>query len=84
MSLDEDLCNEYQFQRGKLSQLPDADLDFITLDNACYDLNDNNKLKISINLIKAWRKRCIHAESLLTKDQKEEHLKLYFSNNIKL
>ena len=78
MSSDKDLSNEYQFQRNKFGPLPDADSDFIALENAYNNLSYSKKLGIANTLIEKWRERCIHAESMLTEDQRKLHMSLYF------
>ncbi len=48
-------------------------------------LSDKEKLEAANVMINSWRKRCLHAESLLTGKQKELHMKRFFSpKHIKL
>ncbi len=78
MSLDKILCDEYQFQRNKLEPLPDSESDFIALERAYNNLSYGRKLEMANILIEGWRKRCVHAESLLTDEQKESHMRIFF------
>ncbi|MCK9198698.1 MAG: hypothetical protein M0P49_03760 [Bacilli bacterium] len=73
------ICDEYKFQRDKLSPLPDSDADFIALENTYNNLSDKQKLEAVNVMINSWRKRCLHAESLLIGKQKELHMKMFFS-----
>ena len=72
------IYDEYQFQRNKLGPLPDSDSDFIALENAYNNLSYSKKLEMADLLIEGWRKRCIHAESLLTEEQKKSHMRIFF------
>ena len=78
MSSDKDLSNEYRFQRNKLGSLPDADSDFIVLENSYNNISEKRKLEIADALIEKWRERCLHAESMLTEKQRNIHMSLYF------